>query len=46
MIFYFSATGNSLYAAQKLAKQEQSECISMAEVINSAKENYVFHAKK
>lgn len=34
MIFYFSATGNSLYAAKKLAEQEQTECISIAEVIN------------
>ena len=44
MIFYFSATGNSLYAAQKLAKEEQTECISIADVMRSrdASEQYSF----
>lgn len=46
MIFYFSATGNSLYAAKKLAEQEQTECISIAEVINSTKGCYVVQAKE
>lgn len=47
MIFYFSATGNSLYAAQKLAKEEQTECISIADVMRSrdASEQYSFLAK-
>lgn len=46
MIFYFSATGNSLYAAKKLAEQEQTECISIAKIINSTKDCYVVHAKE
>lgn len=47
MIFYFSATGNSLYAAQKLAEEEQCECISIADVMRNrdASEQYSFSVK-
>ncbi len=42
MIFYFSATGNSLYAAQKLAEMEQTTCVSIADVMNHSKNNNEF----
>lgn len=47
MIFYFSATGNSLYAAQKLAAAEQTECISIAGILRNenASGQYRFSVK-
>lgn len=47
MIFYFSATGNSLYAAQTLAESEQTECVSMADIMNSRskEDEFVFQLK-
>lgn len=48
MIFYFSSTGNSLYAAQKLAEAEQTECISITDVMNTETglEWYTFSVKE
>lgn len=46
MIFYFSATGNSLYVAKRLSDKLKTKCISMAEVINTHKENYLFHVEE
>lgn len=33
MIFYFSATGNSLYAANKLAESESTACVSVTDFL-------------
>lgn len=43
MIFYFSATGNSKYTADKLAEQDHSQVISISEAI--AQNQYSFSAQ-
>ena len=40
MIFYFSGTGNSLYAAQKLHEAEKGELIDMAGALNEKRFEY------
>lgn len=44
MIFYFSATGNSKYVAEKLAEPDPSQVISIAEAM--AQNNYSFSAQE
>lgn len=46
MIFYFSSTGNSLRVAQKLADKLETQCISMAEELNTAEENFIYCAEE
>ncbi len=41
MIFYFSATGNCKYVAERIAKEENDKVIAIAEVLN--KEMCTFH---
>lgn len=45
MIFYFSGTGNSLYIAKNIAKQNNENLISIAAVINEDKEHHEFKLK-
>lgn len=40
MIFYFSGTGNSLYAAKVIAEHNNEALVSIAEEINKNKNNY------
>lgn len=40
MIFYFTGTGNSLYAATKIAKELNDNLISIADAINNKKFEY------
>jgi ferredoxin len=40
MIFFFSGTGNSLYAAQRLAEDQDEKLISIAECIKSDKYDF------
>lgn len=44
MIFYFSGTGNSLYAAQSIAKEQGDLVISIAKAMRE--ENYTFEVKE
>lgn len=41
MIFYFSGTGNSLYAAQTIAKMQNDRIISIAEAMKNQSYTYV-----
>lgn len=40
MIFYFSGTGNSLYVAQKLQENDETELIDMGDALNKKQFNY------
>lgn len=44
MIFYFSGTGNSLYAAQTIAKEQQDQVISIAKAIQN--QEYCYEVKE
>lgn len=46
MIFYFSGTGNSLYAAKTIAEYNGQELISIAAEINSRKEAFEYTLKE
>ena len=46
MIFYFSATGNSLYTAQKLALSLQEPICNIIDFINQNKFNYILKIYK
>jgi ferredoxin len=46
MIFYFSGTGNSLYAARTIAEHNGQELISIASAINSGKEVFEYTLKE
>lgn len=42
MIFYFSGTGNSLYAAKSIAEHNNEKLVSIAQEINSSQEFYEY----
>lgn len=42
MIFYFSGTGNSLYAAKSIAQHNKEELVSIASAVNSGKEVFEY----
>jgi flavodoxin len=42
MIFYFSGTGNSLYAAKSIAQHNGEELVSISAAINSGDEFYKY----
>lgn len=44
MIFYFSGTGNSLYAAQNIASQQNDQIISVAKAVQE--EHYTYEVKE
>lgn len=45
MIFYFSGTGNSLYAAKRIAEHNKEELVSISAVINRGSKFYEFTLK-
>jgi ferredoxin/flavodoxin len=45
MIFYFSGTGNSLYAAKKIAEYNNEKLVSIAAAVNNMDNNFEFTLK-
>ncbi len=45
MIFYFSATGNSLYAAKTICKNIGEEFVNIASLMNDSNANFSFNLK-
>lgn len=45
MIFYFSGTGNSLYAAKKIARHNNEELVSISAVVNSGDGFYEYNLR-
>lgn len=46
MIFYFSGTGNSLYAARTIAEHNDEELVSIAAAINSSDNSFEYTLKE
>ena len=46
MIFYFTGTGNSLYAAKSIAQHNNEKLVSISNVLNIADEFYEYNLKK
>lgn len=46
MIFYFSGTGNSLYAAKNIASYNKESIISISEIVNTQEPDFKFQLKE